>query len=401
MSTTCETCGQLLVEHEGMDHAGEGQAQPEEHSEQNEVVSTRSDLRRFLPLLVLVVLALAAAFWFVWARAFGETHREVPQVPDDEPAELSLAVVDTRQANAAAGIGGKVSYLSNEGLVLLNLESGVASIFEVQAEPVGMTGRLLMANDGDKTFRVDSDDPQVLSILSAFGQAWPSSISRIIHLTFEPAARPGQQSATIMSLDGGLIGEPIPLPVGSTIENVEHFGMVVKPSFGGTFALTRNGLEQLSEHSVVAIGGNIRVEVRCDDSLSCEQVFVVELENGGVETRVGSGSERSEVSLSPDGARAVIFEDGALEAFALGEPVPEDPEDRIHFARPLPFAPAEVDGKAGWSRNSERFAWLSNDGRVVTIADADGVEVARLDLRALGLPAASRPTVVLADANAP
>lgn len=393
MSTTCETCGQLLVEHEGMDHAGEGQAQPEEHSEQNEVVSTRSDLRRFLPLLVLVVLALAAAFWFVWARAFGETHREVPQVPDDEPAELSLAVVDTRQANAAAGIGGKVSYLSNEGLVLLNLESGVASIFEVQAEPVGMTGRLLMANDGDKTFRVDSDDPQVLSILSAFGQAWPSSISRIIHLTFEPAARPGQQSATIMSLDGGLIGEPIPLPVGSTIENVEHFGMVVKPSFGGTFALTRNGLEQLSEHSVVAIGGNIRVEVRCDDSLSCEQIVL--MENEDQVSELMSLPEQGEVSLSPDGSRLIVFGGGALSSYRLADGSISSPQKLVGFET------NEVDGKAGWSRNSERFAWLSNDGRVVTIADADGVEVARLDLRALGLPAASRPTVVLADANEP
>lgn len=373
MTTSCTTCGQSLVDHDVAD------------SDDNNVVATRPLLSRLLPILLIGAALLGAAAWFLWNQKDDTlSDEEASELLEDEPREVSLGAVETREVTATIDLAGVVSYLSNEGLVLLNFASGEATIFGAQVEPLGFTGRLLLASGDEKTYRVDTSNPQALSTLSAYGEAVPTDISRIVHLAFEPSNSPGRLSATIMSLDGGLIGDAVPVPVGSKLEAIDHFGMVLHSPTGGTYEFTRDGLELLSPNRVVAVAGDSRVEVQCDEELVCSHYLVDESrEDGAGGTRLEDLSARSTVSLSPDGSHLLSFHDGALEGL------------RTDTFSAIPLDLNEADGKAAWARDSSRFAWLSRDGRVLSVAQSDGTEVARLDLRALGLPAASGSSVVL------
>ncbi len=357
MSRICPTCDQPIAA--------------------EDIVATRPRLPRILPLVAVALLGIAVAVW-LWSSRSVEPDEQADDsaVDAEELSEISLTPLETREVEAAAGLGGTVSYLSNEGLVLVDLETGAATVFAAQLEPLGMTGRLLLVSNGEKTFRVDTKNPQALTILSAYGVAAPTEISRIVNLTFAPSNGEGRLSAMIMSLDGGIVGEPVAMPVGSRLETIDHFGMVLIPADGGTYRFTRDGLELLSPNRVIAIADDRRVELQCDDQLVCAPYLV------GAETdSVLEGfSGRSEFSFSPDGSRLLGYEAGMLRAVVGTD---------------LGSTTVEADGPAAWTADSSRFGWLSNRGRVLNVADPDGVELARLDLRVLGLPPANSPALVL------
>lgn len=357
MSSICPTCDQPI--------------------EAEDIVATRSRLPRILPLLAVVLLGIAAAVWLWSDRSAGSDEQVDDSAAEaEELSEISLTPLETREVEAAAGLGGTVSYLSNEGLVLVDLDTGAATVFAAQLEPLGMTGRLLLASNGEKTFRVDTKNPRALTTLSAYGVAAPTEISRIVNLTFAPSNGEGRLSAMIMSLDGGIVGEPVAMPVGSRLDTIDHFGMVLLPANGGTYRLTRDGLELLSPNLVVAVADDIRVELQCDDQLVCAPHLVDTEGEAALEGFSGQG----EFSLAPDGSRLLGYEAGTLQG-----------------VKGLDFASTSVaaDGPAAWTTDSSRFGWLSDRGRVLNLADSDGVELARLDLRVLGLPPANGPALVL------
>lgn len=325
------------------------------------------------------------------AAPVGESPEEVEQA-SDSPIEgtatgSSATGPEVRTVTTAPGLEGRVAYQSTEGLVILDLASGEAHVFADPVRPVGITGGWLLVSDGERSLRVDRADPSTLVAVSTYGEVVPTNLSRIVAIIFDDSSEDGRRNSAVLSFDGGVIGTPAQLPLGSTELAVPGVGIIVVLPDGGSYLVGKEGLERRSVHPIIAASAGFWIEMRCSSDLSCLP-FLVDAASGAAD--VLDVPLSGPLSVSPDGS-AVLFTDPSCAA-SSGQACVEVTEQGVRTIG------LDLAGLPAWLDDASSFAWLSDRGRVLQIVDNSAeAEVISLNLRSIGLPPAAVADLVYYD----
>lgn len=278
-----------------------------------------------------------------------------------------------------------VAYPSADGVVLLDLEAGTASVL---TDAVGVQslahsdGWLLMA-DGRRTLAVRADGPAEVVAFATRVTAVPGPDAA--HFAFVADTATGRE-AFVADQNNGSFGTRVDIPVGADVLAVPGLGVLVVPAGGGTYLVTASGYRLVSEHPVVAAVPGYRLELRCvPPDLACTLALVAD-DGGQVAVAVDVLHGGSTPQLSPDGTRILGGPDGATVV-----------EAGTGYGVELQAPPSSGGWARAWSPDSAAIVSLGIDQPTTLLIDPlDGGLQEEVNLSALGLPAPTVDAVVIA-----
>ena len=263
-------------------------------------------------------------------------------------------VVADEQARASlegpfSPLQGRLVYLSAADVALVDLATGAVTLV-----PIEMSGSIIplgdyeLLTDRSRTvaLSLEADHPIALLIASR-AKVVPSTDPLVDYWVM---TRPDGAGGTIRLHawhGAGFLSASLEAPAGSDLLIGRDSGVLVAPPVGRTFRPTFAGFEVVSDHRPLAAHGDVRVEQRCDEHLSCT---VVAVDAGTNQTTVlpeDFVAELAEFSVSPDGR------------WLLNDTSPAWLLDRR--TEQLRLLGVGGFGQARWSEDSESVAWLTSD----------------------------------------
>ncbi len=214
-------------------------------------------------------------------------------------------VVDAQSAALAELIGSnRLAYLTSDGIVIVDLEAGIAPTAEFTPEsfdPFGDLDELSsfeLLSDGDNTYGISKGDSLTVHRFSNSGRLVPTIDDGLFSVTSDPAE---EWERLFVATSAGFFMADLEVPVGSTYVNIDGLGTLVSPPSGGTFLAGISGYEPYSDHRVVAGTATHQVEIRCDQTLECHP-HLINRETGDWEQVPDEfAGDTGIVSVSPDG----------------------------------------------------------------------------------------------------
>ena len=330
----------------------------------------RDEHRRPLPAaagLIGVVVALVAVLWLLsltgddragsGSDPLEEGHFEVPTTssPLREPeSRVEVASEGEDRLSAApaepfSDLEGRLVYLSGSHVARLDLATGALERLPIETSGPALTfADLTMLTDGKRTVGLSRfDDPPTAALVASDAQLVPSTDPLV---DFWVISRPhGPDGAIRLNAwqDYGVLTGVLQAPSGSEVLVVADAGLLITPPVGRTFRPTFAGFQAVSEHRLLAAGGELRVEQRCDEMLSCTVVAVDEATDRATELPREFVTEMAGISISPDGR------------WLLNDTSPAWLFDRQ--AQELHLLDVGGYGRPRWSEDSASVAWLTTD----------------------------------------
>ena len=317
-----------------------------------------------------VLIALVALLWLLSLTGGdgGGTEGQEPEPLDGSPVEVPTTSSPLREPDsmvevAAEGedppaaapaepfsdLEGRLTYLSGSHVARLDLATGAVELLPV--EPVGSVlalSDMTLLSDGKRTVGMPSDgDPQNGVLVASDSQLVRSTDPLV---DFWVVSRPrGPDGAVQLNgwQDYGIMTGGLHAPPGSEVLVLPGGGLLIAPPVGKTFRPSFAGFEAVSEHRLLASNGELHVEQRCDDRLSCEVVAVDAATGQATELPGEFVAEIAQISVSPDGR------------WLLNDTSPAWLLDLE--AEELRLLDVGGYGQPQWSEDSSSVAWLTAD----------------------------------------
>ena len=316
--------------------------------------------------LIGVLAALFAVLWLLSLTGSGESrgagpvdeHRfEAPTTtsPVREPEGALEVASETGEPTSApstepfSAMEGRLVYLSGSHVVLLDLATGA-----LRRLPIEAWGSLLdladyeLLTDAKRTvgLSLEADPPSALLVASG-AELVPSTQPLVDFWVISRPDGPGGAIRFNAWQNYGVLTGELQAPPGTEVMVVRDAGVLVAPPVGRTFRPTFAGFEVVSEHRLLAASGQLRVEQRCDERLSCGVVAVNAATGQATELPEEFVAELAAISVSPDGR------------WLLNDTSPAWLFDR-QTAR-VRLLDGGGYGQPQWSEDSTSVAWLTSD----------------------------------------
>ncbi len=351
---------------DGRDGGGDGDSGPDGSED------GAGDGSRRLPAaagLVGVLVAVIAALWLLsLTGGGGGTEGQDSDPLDGRPLEVPTTSSPLREPDsmvevAAAGedppaaspaepfsdLEGRLTYLSGSRVARLDLATGAVELLPVEAVgSVLALSDMTLLSDGKRTVGMSSaGDPRSGVLVASDSQlvrsadplvdfwvvSWPHGPDGVVQLN-------GWQ-------DYGAMTGVLHAPSGSEVLVLPDGGLLLAPPVGKTFRPRFAGFEAVSEHRLLASNGELHVEQRCDDTLSCEVVAVDATTGQATGLPREFVAEIAQISVSPDGR------------WLLNDTSPAWLLDLE--AQELRLLDVGGYGRPQWSEDSSSVAWLTAD----------------------------------------
>ena len=249
-----------------------------------------------------------------------------------------------------SGLHGRLVYLSGSHVVRLDLATGA-----VERVPIEAFGSILaladmtLLTDGKRTvgLSLTADDPPTSVLVASDALVVPSTEPLA---DFWVISRPhGPAGAIRLNAwqDYGVLTGELQAPPGSEVLVTPDAGPLVNPPVGGTFRPTFAGFQAVGEHRLLAGGGGLRVEQRCDERLACAIVAVDANSDQATQLPQEFVAEIAGISVSPDG-RWLLNDTSPAWLFDLD-------------TQELRLLDVGGYGQPQWSDDSGSVAWLTSD----------------------------------------
>ena len=325
----------------------------------------RRERLRSVAGLLAVLIGLAVVAWLL-SLASDDTASDSDSTPSPEqvaPAESSTTIpppdtgggeaVDDTAVEAARGpfnsVEGRLVYLSGGEVAVVDLANG-----DVTRVPIRAWGSIIpladyeLLTDQNRTVALSlSTEPPAALLIASTALIVPSTEPLIDHWVVSRPDGPNGRIRLGAWHDYGVLSLQLEAPAGSELRFDSKTGLLVTPPVGRTFRATVGGFELMSEHRLLAAGGGVWVEQRCDEQLSCE-VTAVDSETGAAtELPDDFAAELSEISVSPDG-RWLLNDTSPAWLFDL-------------HTEQLRLLEVGGFGQARWLQDSASVAWLTSD----------------------------------------
>ena len=320
--------------------------------------------------LIGVLVALIAGLWLLSLTGGGGGNTEgrssdlldedplaIPTTssPLREPEGMVEAAPEAEQpasstrAKPFSDLHGSLVYLSGSHVVRLDLGTGAVERVPVEANgSILALADLTILTDGKRTVGLSlADDPPTAVLVASDALVVPSTEPLA---DFWVISRPHGPDGVIRLnawQDYGVLTGELRAPPGSEVLVIDGAGPIVNPPVGGTYRPTFAGFQAVSEHRLIAGGGGLRVEQRCDERLACAIVSVDAASNQATELPREFVAEVAGISVSPDG-RWLLNDTSPAWLFDLE-------------TRELRLLDVGGYGRPQWSEDSASVAWLTTD----------------------------------------
>ncbi len=270
----------------------------------------------------------------------------------DSMVEVAAEGEDPPAASPAepfSDLEGRLTYLSGSHVARLDLATGAVELMPVEAVgSVLALSDMTLLSDGKRTVGMSSaGDPRSSVLVASDSQlvrsadplvdfwvvSWPHGPDGVVQLN-------GWQ-------DYGAMTGVLHAPSGSEVLVLPDGGLLLAPPVGKTFRPRFAGFEAVSEHRLLASNGELHVEQRCDDKLSCEVVAVDAATGQATGLPREFVAEIAQISVSPDG-RWLLNDTSPAWLFDLK-------------AQELRLLDVGGYGRPQWSEDSSSVAWLTAD----------------------------------------
>ena len=321
--------------------------------------------------LIGVLVALIAGLWLLslTGGGGGNTEGQGSDLLEEDPLAIPTTSSPLREpesmvevapeaeepasatpAEPFSDLQGWLVYLSGSQVVRLDLVTGA-----LERLPIEVFGSVLALTD--LTILTDGRRTVGLSLTAADS---PTSVlvasDAVVVPSTEPLAdfwvisRPnGPDGAIRLNAwqDYGVLTGELQAPPGSELVVISDTGPLVNPPVGGTYRPTFAGFQAVSEHRLLAGGGGLLVEQRCDERLACGIVAVDAATDRATELPREFVAEVAGISVSPDG-RWLLNDTSPAWLFDLE-------------TRELRLLDVGGYGQPQWSEDSASVAWLTTD----------------------------------------
>lgn len=214
-------------------------------------------------------------------------------------------IVDAQSAALAELIGSnRLAYLAANGIVVVDLEAGVAPTAEFAPESFDQFGDLAelsgfeLLSEADTTYGIRKGDELSVHRFSNSGRLVPTGEDGIFSITSDPDAT---WERLFVATSAGFFMADLEVPVGSKYVNIPELGTLVSPPSGNTVLAGIRGYEPYSDHRVVAGTPTFQVEIRCEDGFVCHPHLVNRDTGENEQVPDEFAGDTGTVSVSPDG----------------------------------------------------------------------------------------------------
>ena len=319
--------------------------------------------------LIGVVVAVIAVLWLLSLTGtgsdteagdsdpLGEEPFEVPTTssPLREPESMVEAVPESAElpseapAEPFSDVEGQIIYLSGSHIALVDLATGAVERLPIETSGSALTlTDLTMLTDGKRTIGLSlANDHPTAELVASDALLVPATETIV---DFWVISRPYGPDGIIRLnawQDYGVLTGELQAPPGSEVLVVRDAGLLVNPPVGRTFRPTFAGFQAVGEHRLLAAGGGLRVEQRCDEELACAIVAVDAADDQATELPQEFVAEIAAISVSPDGRWLL---NDTSPAWLLDLQTQE-----------LRLLDVGGYGQPQWSDDSASVAWLTTD----------------------------------------
>ena len=345
-----------------------------EDGESAETPQGRSDSLKAVAGLCAVIAGLVAVFWLLSLtddadsnaqresrdssrserESASTTIRQTSQADSESDPGLSLndageGLGETASAGAFSALNGRLTYMSRDGVVVVDLETGIITNLSMRIlSAIPPIDDLRLLQDSRRTIGIPAP-PEPLEALVIASNASVVRASTPLVDYWVVSQPDGPNGTTRLSAwqSYGFMWSGLTAPAGSQLVASSREGLLVVPPSGGTFLPTIQGFEPVSPHRTLAAGNRFRLEQRCDSQLACE-IVIVDADSGrATEVPDELVTELADLSFSPDD-RWLLNDTSPAWLF-------DRHDDTLHIL--------EVGGYGGfqWSEDSRLLAWLTSD----------------------------------------
>jgi hypothetical protein len=361
----CTQCGQPLSHGETLPLLAADGQEGEYWSSEQVVERQPAPYGRWLANGVGVLAVFGIGSWLL-TRGGDEVAEEpaitLPEVIEfeDETLEESADVApdfesadDVTARLAHLGAPFLLSYQSGERVVTIDLRDGQvwdALQSEKLNEPIA---NFALVPDGARTMGVDFTNPDRVFMITSTSHVVPNETPGIYSvISFDPMGEANGVVVGVVDIAPQLSYYRI--PSGSDQLIVPGLGVLVSPPNGGSYLVTRVGFEQVSEGRVLAATPEKRIEIRCDDELECDLVFVDALSEAAVSLPEQLGASRT-LQISPDNRYVLSAGRTGTVLYNL-------------MRRDSREIPAGISGQVVWAPDSSFVAWMRVEEGSPTLA---------------------------------
>lgn len=214
-------------------------------------------------------------------------------------------VVDAQSGALGELIGSnRLGYLAADGVVIVDLEAGVAPTAKFEPENFDQLRDLAklsgfeLLSEGDTTYGIATGDKLVVHQFSNSGRLTRTDEDSLFSITSDPT---DDWERLFVATTAGFFMADLEIPGGSTYLNVDGLGTLVSPPTGGTFLAGIEGFSRYSDHRIVAATSGHHVEIQCDAELICHPYLLDRATADWEQIPDEFAGDQGTVSISPDG----------------------------------------------------------------------------------------------------